>query len=187
VMFGGGCSEKSSKAAEVLKEKMEDKLVAAAGEAEVSQKLLRQQYADLKEQFVKIKTMRGSFEREAAEAKANAERLRGEGKDEQARVSDRRAAMYAGKLEFLRQREMEAEAALREYAASYEEQKANLELLQEEINMYRATAGVTGNEIDSKLEERSETIKQLERTMKNQAERAKAVLEVGDIERTFKP
>lgn len=185
-LAGVSCSEKSQKAMEALAEKMEDKLVEVAGEAEVSMKLMRQQYADLKEQFVRIKSLRNTFERYAEEAKQNAERLRREGKEDQAAINDRRSAMYADKIEFLKGREVEAEAALREYAATYEEQKANLEMLQEEIEMYRTSAGVQGNEIDSKIGERQETIKNLERTLKKKADRARAIFDVGEIERTFK-
>lgn len=182
------CSEEAQKAGEVLKEKAEKKLVAAAGEAEVAMKLLRQQYADLKEQFVRIKTLKTGFERQAGEAKANAERQRKEGKEAEAAINDRRSQMYSEKLDFLKKREVEAEAALREFAAVYEEQKANIELMQEEVEMYRTSAGVMDdNAIDSKLSLRLESITGLKKTLQQKADRAKAIFDVGETEKSFKP
>jgi hypothetical protein len=43
-----GCSEKTSVALSVMKDKAEQQLVQAAGEGEVAVELYRQQYADLK-------------------------------------------------------------------------------------------------------------------------------------------
>ena len=182
------CSENAQKAAEVMKEKVENKLVSAAGEAEVSMKLLRQQYADLKEQFIRIKTLKTSFERQASEAKANAEAQRNAGKGSVAEISDKRSKLYTEKLDFLNKRETEAEAALREFAVTYEEQKANLELMQEEVQIYRTSAGVLDSDaIDSKLSLRLESIEGLKKKLQQQVDRAKAIFDVGSIEKLFKP
>ena len=64
----GGCDEKTKKAAEVLKEKAEDKFVKLAGEGEVALKLSQQQYADMKEKLVRIKTLKTNAERQMSEA-----------------------------------------------------------------------------------------------------------------------
>lgn len=180
------CSEQVQKAVEVLKEKAEKKVVEAAGEAEVAMKLLRQQYADLKEQFVRIRTLRTGFERKAGEAQKNAERLRKEGKEPEAVIHEHRQQLYAEKLEFLKQRETQAESALREFAAAYEEQKANIELLQEETEVYRTSSGVAGeDEITGKLGQRRESIQKLSREIQQKADRAKAIFDVGEIEKSF--
>jgi hypothetical protein len=182
------CSEDAEKAAEVIKEKMEKKLVAAAGEGEVAMKLLRQQYADLKEQFVRVKTLKTGFERQAGEAKATAESQRKAGKEAEATINDRRAQMYTEKLDFLKTREGEAEAALREFAAVYEEQKANIELMQEEVEMYRTSAGIMDDSaIDSKISLRLESITGLKKSLQQKADRAKAIFDVGAVEKSFKP
>lgn len=183
----GGCSEKAQKAAEVLKDKAEEKLVKAAGEGEVALKLSQQQYADLKEKLVRIKTLKSSSGRLMAEAKANAERLRGEGKADQAALNERRTEMYAKNLKFLTEREPMAEVALREYAVLYEQQKEQIKLLHEEIAVYKASGSLSENlSVGSPVAERAETIKDLMSKLREQGDRAKALFEVGELEKTLK-
>lgn len=183
----GGCDEKTKKAAEVLKEKAEDKLVKLAGEGEVALKLSQQQYADLKEKLVRIKTLRTSAERQMNEAKANAERLRAAGKTDEAGLNERRAEMYEKNLNFLKEREPLAEASLREYSAVYEEQKQQIKLLKEEIEMYKASGSLNENlSVDSPAAKRADTIKSLMSKLQEKSDRAKALFDVGKLEETLK-
>lgn len=183
----GGCSEKAQKAAEVLKEKAEDKLVKVAGEGEVALKLSQQQYADLKEKLVRIKTLKTTAERQMNEAKANAERFRAAGKTDEAGLNDRRAAMYEKNLNFLKEREPQAEAGLREYSAVYEEQKQQIKLLKEEIEMYKASGSLNENlGVDSPVTKRADTIKDLMSKLQEKSDRAKALFDVGKVEETLK-
>ena len=183
----GGCDEKTKKAAEVLKEKAEDKFVKLAGEGEVALKLSQQQYADMKEKLVRIKTLKTNAERQMSEAKANAERLRAAGKTDEAGLNDRRAEMYAKNLSFLKEREPLAEASLREYAAVYEEQKQQIKLLKEEVEMYKASGSLNENlGVDSPVAKRADTIKGLLSKLQEKSDRAKALFEVGKLEETLK-
>ena len=181
------CSEKSEKALEVIKEKAEDKLVKAAGEGEVALKLSQKQYADLKEKLVRIKTLKVNSERQMQEAKANADRLRKEGKEDQAALNDRRAEMYAKNLKFLTEREPAAEASLREYSALYEQQKEQIHMIKEEIATYKASGSLSDDlSVTSASSQRMETIKDLMGKLREQGDRAKALFEVGELEQTLK-
>ena len=181
------CSEKTEASLKVIKEKAEDKLVKAAGEGEVALKLSQKQYADLKEKLVRIKTLKVNSERQMQEAKANAERLRKEGKEDQAALNDRRVEMYARNLKFLTEREPLAEAALRVYSALYEQQKDQNDMIKEEIAMYKASGSLNDDlSVTSKSDQRMETIKDLMGKLREQGDRAKALFEVGELEQTLK-
>jgi murein L,D-transpeptidase YcbB/YkuD len=182
-----GCSEKAQKATEVIKEQSEDKLVQIAGEGEVALKLSQQQYADLKEKLVRIKTLQTTMGRQMNEANADSQRLRQEGKTAQADANAQRAATYAKNLKFLNEREPAAEAALRDYAAVYEDQKEQIKLLKTEVEVYKASGSLTDKlTVDSPLTRRAETIQELTDKLREQGARAKALFEVGQLEETLK-
>jgi hypothetical protein len=53
----GGCTEKTTVAMTVMRDRAESRLLVLAGEGEVAVELYRQQYADLKERLVRLKTI----------------------------------------------------------------------------------------------------------------------------------
>ncbi len=111
------CSEKSRAAAKVLHDKAEDRLVAAAGEGDVALELMKNQYTALTERLVKIKTLKRTMTRRAAEAEATAERLDAEGKASMADRQRQMASRYKANVEKLSESEIKGEESLKAFAA----------------------------------------------------------------------
>lgn len=178
------CSEKGKVAVKEIGKKAEDKLVEQAGEAEVAIGLMQNQYSELKERIVRVKTLIRSFDRRAAELDARAAELEAAGKSEQAARQRRMAESYRQKKSRLEEKDSTAAEELRNFATLYEETKADLLALKEEIEMAKSIGGLDeGLGIDSPLVERMNTVKELTEKLRVKLDRAESLIEVGDIER----
>jgi phage shock protein A len=180
------CSEKGRAAAKVLHAKAEDQLVAVAGEGEVALELMKNQYSDLKERLVKIKTLKRTMERRVEECEATAKRLDAEAKGSMAERQRSQAARYKANVEKLRANEIKSEEALKSFAANYKEFKMEVSILKEEIESAKAMGGLAGDlSIDSPLNTRMETVQDLKGKLQAQLDRADSLMEVNDLEADF--
>ncbi len=167
-----GCSEKANVALSVMKDKAEQQLVQAAGEGEVAVELYRQQYADLKERLVKIKTLL-SHHRAALE-------------DAYATGDFRRIKVYSELVSEMEKRVPEAERALREAFQAFEGQKNEIRAIQDEVAGLRATGMLSERlSLDSKFQQRSDSIRVLTESLRERLRRAQALLEVNKTEESF--
>lgn len=167
-----GCSEKSSVALSVMKDKVEQQLVQAAGEGEVAVELYRQQYADLKERLVKMKTLL-SHHRAALE-------------DAYATGDFRRIKVYSDLVAEMEKRVPDAERALREAFQAFEGQKNEIRAIQDEVAGLRATGMLSETlSADSKFQKRNESIRALTEALREKLRRAQALLEVNKTEESF--
>lgn len=177
------CSEKSRAAAKVFKDKAENQFVAAAGESEVALELMKNQYRDLKENLVKIKTLKRTTQRRIEEAEATAKRLDAEGKTSLADRQRKLADDYKAKLEKYRVAEIKKEEALKNFAAEYDDFKMEVSILKEEIESAKAMGGLSDDlGIDSPLKIRMETVKELKGKLQAKLDRANALTEANEIE-----
>jgi len=184
ILASPSCSEKAREAANVMKEKAENKLVEQAGEAEVAIGLMQRQYSELKERLVRVKTLIRSFERRAQELDARAVELAASGKTEQAERQKRMAESYRAKRERLIEKEAGATEELRNFATTYEETKADLQMLKEEVEMAKSIGGLDdGLGVESPLAKRMDTVKELTESLRTKLDRAESLIEVGDIEK----
>jgi hypothetical protein len=152
------CSEKGEEAIKELKSKAEEKLVEQAGEGEVAIALMQKQYLELKERLVRIKTLTRTFERRAAE-------------------------LDAKKL-LLEQKEGPALEELKNFAVVYEEAKADIQMLKEELEVAKSLGGLDdGLGVENPLSKRMDTVKELTEKMRQKLDRAEALLDVGEIEK----
>lgn len=152
------CSEKGRAAAKVLHAKAEDQLVAVAGEGDVALELMKNQYGDLKERLVKIKTLKRSMERRVEESEATAKRLDAEGNASMAERQRALATRYKANVEKLRVNEIKSEEALKSFAADYKEFKQEVSILKEEIESAKAMGGLSDDlATNSPLNTRMET------------------------------
>lgn len=166
------CSEKTAASLDVLREKAENRLVAAAGEAEVATQLYRNQYAALKERLVRAKTIHHVLSDELDQAYAT--------------NNHRRITLIEGRLKDLNQKIPEAENNLREFYDIFQNQRMELQHLKEEIAIYKSAGSLSDTfSVTSDYERRADTIKQLTVTLKERAKRAQALLEVGKFEETY--
>ena len=183
----GEVSEMGKAAAQAIREKQERDLVKEAGEAAVILQLARQQYADLKERLVRIKTLKTGFERDMQATRSKMEEARRAGKEEI-------ASMYAKKVEqrqrmvaFMTEREPLAEQALKDYSLEYEKIKIEVELLQDDVDAFNAATGVlNASGPDNPLRQRLDTIDELKQALTKHADRAKSLFDVSEIEEKFK-
>jgi hypothetical protein len=177
------CSEKGRAAAKVLHAKAEDQLVAVAGEGEVALELMKNQYGDLKERLVKIKTLKRSMERRVEECEATAKRLEAEGKGSMAERQRALATRYKTNVEKLRVNEIKSEEALKSFAADYKEFKMEVSVLKEEIESAKAMGGLSDDlSVDSPLNTRMETVQDLKGKLQAQLDRADSLMEVNELE-----
>ena len=139
------CSEKSEEAIKVMRNKAEAKLVEQAGEGEVAIALMQKQYLELKERLVRIKTLTRTFGRRAAELDARGAELVAQGKTDQADRQKRMAESYRQKTKLLEQKEVAAIEELKNFAVTYEEAKADIQMLQEELAMAKSMGGLNDN------------------------------------------
>jgi hypothetical protein len=178
------CGEKSDAALKVMKGKAEDMLVKQAGESEVALALMQKQYADLKERLVRVKTMARSFGRRIDELEASANSLEQSGKADLAEKQRRMAESYSEKRAILQEREVSATEELKNFATLYEETKADLRMLTEEIEMTKAMGGLdTGLGVENPLNTRMDAVKTLTETLRQRLDRAQSLVELGDLER----
>ena len=177
------CSEKSKAAMKVLHAKAEDKLVAVAGEGEVALQLMKNQYGDLKERLVKIKTLKRTMQRSADDAEATAKRLDAEGKASMAERQRKMADRYKANVEKLAANEIKAEESLKSFAEEYKEFKMEVSILKQEIESAKAMGGIADDlSIDSPLNTRMETVQDLKGKLQSQLDRAESLMEVNEIE-----
>lgn len=167
-----GCSEKTTASFTVFKERAENRLVAAAGEAEVAIELYRNQYATLKERLVRAKTLQHVLSDELDQAYAS--------------NNQRRITLIEHRLKDINAKVPEAEKALKDFYDIFQTQRAELQHIKEEISIYKS-AGMLNDtlSVTSDYERRAESIKQLTSTLKERAKRAQSLLEVGKFEETY--
>ena len=178
------CSEKGEEAIKVIKSKAEEKLVEQAGEDEVAIALMQKQYLELKERLVRIKTLTRTFERRASELDARSSELSAEGKVEMAERQKRMAESYRQKKTLLEQKEVPALEELKKFAVVYEEAKADIQMLKEELEMTKSMGGLDDSlGVESPLSKRMDTVKELTEKMRQKLDRAAALLDVGEIEK----
>lgn len=164
-----GCSEKTTASLEVFKQRAENQLATAAGEAEVAVQLYRNQYAALKERLVRLKTMQHTFSEQLDEAYAAADQ--------------RRIELIELRLKDLNTKIPEAENNLREFYDIFQQQRKELQYLKEEVAVYQAAGSLSEDlGVTSGYEHRADTIKQLTTSLKERAKRAQSLLEVGRFE-----
>jgi hypothetical protein len=167
-----------------MKNKAEEKLVEQAGEGEVAIALMQKQYLELKERIVRIKTLTRTFERRAAELDARSSELAAEGKVEMGERQKRMAESYRQKKTLLEQKEGPAIEELKNFAVVYEEAKADIQMLKEELEMAKSMGGLSdGLGVENPLSKRMATVKELTEKMRQKLDRAEALLDVGEIEK----
>jgi hypothetical protein len=178
------CSEKGEEAIKVMKNKAEEKLVEQAGEGEVAIALMQKQYLELKERIVRIKTLTRTFERRAVELDARSGELAAQGKVEMAERQKRMAESYRQKKTLLEQKEGPAIEELKNFAVVYEEAKADIQMLKEELEMAKSMGGLSDSlGVENPLSKRMDTVKELTEKMRQKLDRAEALLDVGEIEK----
>lgn len=182
-LFTASCSEKSKASVSALKTKAEDQLVAFAGEGEVALELMKNQYQELKERLVKIKTLKRTMARRANECEATSKRLDEEGKTAMAQRQRDLATRYRSNVERLSGNEIAAEEALKLFAADYREFRDEISILKEEIAAVKAIGGLSDNlGVDNPFNTRMETVRGLEQKLRTHLDRAEALVEVQDLE-----
>ena len=178
------CSEKGEEAIKVLKSKAEEKLVEQAGEDEVAIAMMQKQYLELKERLVRIKTLVRTFERRAAELDARSGELAAQGKVEMAERQKRMAESYRQKKTLLEQKEDPAIEELKNFAVVYEEAKADIQMLKEELEMTKSMGGLDDSlGVENPISKRMDTVKELTEKMRQKLDRAEALLDIGEIEK----
>jgi hypothetical protein len=178
------CSEKGEEALKVIKSKAEEKMVEQAGEGEVAIALMQKQYLELKERLVRIKTLMRTFERRAAELDARSSELAAQGKVEMSERQKRMAESYRQKKVLLEQKEGPAIEELKNFAVVYEEARADIQMLKEEIEMAKSMGGLDDSlGAENPLSKRMDTVKELTEKMRQKLDRAEALLDVGEIEK----
>lgn len=183
----GEVSELGKAAAQAIRENQERDLVKEAGEAAVILQLARQQYADLKERLVRIKTLKTGFERDLKTTQGKVDEASKAGKAEIADMYSQKLAQRQRMVAFMTEREPLAEQALKDYALEYEKIKVEVELLQDDVNAFSAATGIldaTGP--SNPLRQRLDTIGELKQAMTKHADRAKSLFDVSEIEDKFK-
>ena len=167
-----GCSEKTKASFEVLKQKAENHLAAAAGEAEVATELYRNQYAALKERLVNLKTMRHVLNDRLDEAYASS--------------NTRLANTIERSLKDLNEKIPEAEKTLKDFFDIYQNQRTELQHLKEEIAIFKSVGMLSDTlSVTSEYEQRADSIKQLTDSLKRKAKRAQSLLEVNKFEESY--
>jgi hypothetical protein len=167
-----GCTDKTGVALGVMRDKAENRLLALAGEGEVAVELHRQQYADLKERLVQLKTLL-SQHRDSLE---------------QAYASDdaRRIQIYTDLVTQLSDNIPKAESALREGRLAVEAQREEIRRIRDEIASVRAAGMISDTlELESDFQKRAALIRELTEGLRTKLRRAQALLEVNRTQETF--
>ena len=167
-----GCTEKTTVAMTVMRDRGENRLLVLAGEGEVAIELYRQQYADLKERLVRLKTIL-SQHRDSLE---------------QAYASDdaRRIKIYTDLVAQLGEKVPLAEAALRDGYVTLETQREEIRRIKDEIASVSATGMLSDKlAIESDFQKRADLIRELTESLRNKLRRAQSLLEVNNTQETF--
>ena len=181
--LSSSCSEKSKASVKALKSQAEDQLASFAGEGDVALELMKNQYQQLKERLVKIKTLQRTMERRAKECEATASRMKEEGKSSAAERQQQLAERYRGNITKLAEKEIGAEEALKGFAVEYRDFRDQITVLKEEIASVKAMGGLSdGLATDSPFNERMETVRELEGKLRTKLDRAESLVEVNEIE-----
>jgi hypothetical protein len=184
----GEVSEIGKAAAQAMREKVERSLVKEAGEANVMLQLARTQFADLKERLVRIKSLINTYEREIQSSDVKAQDAQKSGQSDVAEMHRQKTELRKKMLAFLREREPEAEASLKAFNLEYEKLKMQIDLLQDEVAVYQAATGINDHKgPDNSLRKRLDTIEELRQSLARQADRAKSLFDVSEIEHKFAP
>jgi hypothetical protein len=167
-----GCTEKSQVALKVAQDKIDNKMLEAAGEGEAVIEMYRLQYATFKERLVRLKTIKAVMEEELDHAYA--------------KIDDRRTKLYTDQVTRLNEKIPMAENTLREFYEIFEQQKQEIKLLKDQTATYKAM-GMMSDDLNvvGAHEHRADTIKMLTAKLKERAQRAKSILEVNDFEEKF--
>jgi hypothetical protein len=156
----------------VMRDRAESRLLVLAGEGEVAVELYRQQYADLKERLVRLKTIL-SQHRDSLE---------------QAYASDdaRRIKLYSDLVAQLAEKIPLAEAALLEGYLVCSTQREEIRRIKDEIASVRATGMLSDKlDIESDFQRRADLIRELTESLRNKLRRAQSLLEVNKTQETF--
>ena len=156
----------------VMRDRAESKLLALAGEGEVAVELYRQQYADLKERLVRLKTIlyqhRDSLEQAYASDSAT------------------RIKIYSDLVAQLAEKIPLAETALREGYVVFETQREEIRRIKDEIASVRATGMLSDKlDIESDFQKRADLIRELTESLRTKLRRAQSLLEVNKTQDTF--
>jgi hypothetical protein len=155
-----------------MRDRGENRLLVLAGEGEVAIELYRQQYADLKERLVRLKTIL-SQHRDSLE---------------QAYASDdaRRIKIYTDLVAQLGEKVPLAEAALREGYVTLETQREEIRRIKDEIASVSASGMLSDKlTIESDFQKRADLIRELTESLRNKLRRAQSLLEVNNTQETF--
>ena len=94
------------------------------------------------------------------------------------------AESYREKKNLLVEKEGSATEELKNFAVVYEEAKADIQMLKEEIEMVKSMGGLDDSlGVESPLSKRMYTVKELTEKMRIKLDRAEALLDVGEIEK----
>ncbi len=177
------CSEKSRTSLRSLQNQAEDKLASFAGEGDVALELMKNQYTSLKERLVKIKTLKRTMARRAAECEATAKRLEAEGKTEMAERQIQLADRYNTNIDKLAAKDIEAAEALKSFAAEYVLFRDEIQVLKEEIEATKAIGGISDDlGVDNPFNKRMETVNELKKKLQIKLDRAESIVDVHDLE-----
>lgn len=167
-----GCTEKTGVALSVMRDKTENRLLALAGEGEVTIELHRQQYADLKERLVQLKTLLSQHRDSLEQAYAS---------DDAGRIQ-----IYTDLVTQLADKIPKAESALREGHLAFETQREEVRRIRDEIASVRATGMLSDTlDLESDFQKRAALIRDLTESLRTKLRRAQALLEVNRTQETF--
>jgi len=164
-----GCTEKTGIALTVFRDNTENKMMKVAGEGECALEMYRSQYSSFKERLVRLKTLQAVYQDELDAAYAKGD--------------ERRIGHYTKLQAELNNKIPEAENTLKEFFAVYEQQRAEVRFLKEEISSYKANASLI-NTTDTVMEceKRADVIKSLLADLKIKSKRAQSTFEVNSFE-----
>jgi len=166
------CTENSKVSLQVLRDKVENQLVAAAGEGEVAIELYRQQYATLKERLVKLKTLHAVLSDQLEYAYTGDDK--------------RKILLYESKLKNLSEKIPVAENTLKEFYNIVQRERNEIKYLKDELSVHQALGSLSDSlSLTSEAEKRASNIKQLTLALKEKAKRAESILNVNEFESNF--
>lgn len=170
-------SEQTAASVQVLREKSEAKLADTAGTGDVALRMHKEQFAALKEQLVKIKSLRIGNQRRTVSTVAASKEARSKGQEELADRLLEQARLYEQQVAALSAKESAASQTLMDYGKLYEAKCAVIRLKQDEIASLNASTAISNQ---GPISDRLEVIRQLEEQLQKQADRAKAAMEVAE-------
>lgn len=172
------CTEEEKAAMRVMRKNASQMLVEQVGKADTALELYKKEYRMKKEAWIKMKQMGISYTRRAEEAKAAAAQYREAGKENLALLKEQEAEKYASRVALFNEREAKVEASFKEYQTLLEEKKVALQILKDEVAALRAMGGLSDDLQDDATEERLESARELEESIKMDCDRAQATIDV---------